>query len=187
MFTYFNDFPSHKLNIVVTPSSLTDITINNNHTVTNTFTMRSHSLFQALGLSSVANNPDVFSNIVPHSPAPDRVTFVRPLAEHEAAHGRRRMLESILFGVSVTGVAGSAASALDMDAFAASTLENEQKNCDPKKDPKCIPKISADQALCTYGQSGAARGEACKRVKAAGGSLPSAASQGRSLGGAYAM
>jgi hypothetical protein len=97
------------------------------------------------------------------------------------------MLESILFGASVTGVAGSAASALDMDAFAASTLENDKKNCDPKKDPKCIPKISADQALCTYGQSGAARGEACKRVKAAGGSLPSAASQGRSLGGAYAM
>jgi hypothetical protein len=46
-------------------------------------------------------------------------------------------------------------------------LENDTKNCDPKKDPKCIPTLDADQALCKYGQSGNARGEACKRAKEA--------------------
>jgi len=74
-----------------------------------------------------------------------------------------------------------------MDAFMNSQLESDTKNCDPKRDPKCIPKLSADEALCKYGQSGNARGEACKRVKQAGGTLPSAQPQGKSLGGAYAM
>jgi hypothetical protein len=50
-------------------------------------------------------------------------------------------------------------------------LEADTTNCDPKRDPKCIPKLNSDEALCKYGQSGAARGEACKRVKEAGGSL----------------
>jgi hypothetical protein len=46
-------------------------------------------------------------------------------------------------------------------------LAADTNNCDPKKDPKCIPKLNSDEALCKYGQSGAARGEACKRVKEA--------------------
>lgn len=54
-------------------------------------------------------------------------------------------------------------------------------------DPKCIPKLTQDEALCKYGQSGDARGDACKRVKQGGGSLPSGKPQGKSLGGAYAM
>ena len=66
-------------------------------------------------------------------------------------------------------------------------LKADEKNCNPKLDPKCIPKLSADEALCKYGQSGEARGEACKRVKKSGGELPSAKPQGKSLGGAYAM
>ena len=66
-------------------------------------------------------------------------------------------------------------------------LDNDQKNCDPKKDPKCIPQLSHDEALCQYGQSGNARSEACKRVKASGKKLPDAKPQGKSLGGAYAM
>lgn len=79
-----------------------------------------------------------------------------------------------------------AANALDMDAFANSQIEADIKNCDPKRDPKCIPKLNADEALCKYGQSGNARGEACKRVKAAGGDV-SQKPQGATLGGAYAM
>lgn len=66
-------------------------------------------------------------------------------------------------------------------------LVNDTKNCDPKKDPKCIPPLTSDEALCKYGQSGEARGEACKRVKEGGKELPSAKPQGKSLGGAYAM
>jgi hypothetical protein len=85
-------------------------------------------------------------------------------------------------------VMNGAANALDMDAFINRELESDTKNCNPKKDPKCMPKLSADEALCQYGQSGEKRSEACKRVRAAGGSLPDpAASQGKSLGGAYAM
>eukprot|EP00568_Trieres_chinensis_P009302 CAMPEP_0183291548 /NCGR_PEP_ID=MMETSP0160_2-20130417/928_1 /TAXON_ID=2839 ORGANISM="Odontella Sinensis, Strain Grunow 1884" /NCGR_SAMPLE_ID=MMETSP0160_2 /ASSEMBLY_ACC=CAM_ASM_000250 /LENGTH=153 /DNA_ID=CAMNT_0025452369 /DNA_START=163 /DNA_END=624 /DNA_ORIENTATION=+ len=76
--------------------------------------------------------------------------------------------------------------ALDIDAFMNAELEKDLKNCDPKKDPKCIPKLSQDEALCKYGQSGNARGEACKRVKEGGGTLDKKP-QGKSLGGAYAM
>jgi hypothetical protein len=66
-------------------------------------------------------------------------------------------------------------------------LESDTKNCDPKKDPKCLPKLTEDAALCKYGQSGEARAAACKRYKASGGALPAAGAQGKSLGGAYAM
>ena len=76
--------------------------------------------------------------------------------------------------------------ALDMDAFANSELDKDQKNCNPKVDPKCAPQLSADEAMCKYGQSGEARGEACKRFKAAGGSLNKPGSAGVSPGGAYA-
>jgi hypothetical protein len=41
--------------------------------------------------------------------------------------------------------------------------------------------------MCKYGQNGELRGLACERVKAAGGALPNKGSQGKSLGGAYAM
>ena len=70
--------------------------------------------------------------------------------------------------------------------FSTSQLESDQKNCDPKRDPKCIQELSGDEALCKYGSSGRARGEACKRFKAAGGKLPGK-SGGKTLGGAYAI
>ena len=41
--------------------------------------------------------------------------------------------------------------------------------------------------MCKYGQSGEARGEACRRVKESGGALPKASAPVKSLGGAYAM
>jgi hypothetical protein len=45
---------------------------------------------------------------------------------------------------------------------------------------------TADEALCQYGKSGQARGEACQRVKNLGGKLPEI-NKVKSLGGAYAM
>ena len=66
-------------------------------------------------------------------------------------------------------------------------LDSDTKNCDPSKDSKCLPKLSADEAMCKYGQSGEARGEACRRVKELGGSLPKSGTKEKSLGGAYAM
>ena len=114
--------------------------------------------------------------------------------------GRRHAFLSVMAaGVSLAPVSFSSSSssssiamnanALDMDALINRELDSDTKNCDPKKDPKCMPKLSADEALCQYGQVGAAKKmEACQRVKAAGGKLPDpAASQGKSLGGAYAM
>jgi len=106
-----------------------------------------------------------------------------------ASTGRREMIGAV-FGTIAFGITassgGEAANALDMDAFMNSELESDKKNCDPKRDPKCIPKLTEDEALCKYGQSGNARGEACKRVKQAGGELPGQ-QKVKSLGGAYAM
>jgi len=99
----------------------------------------------------------------------------------------RRQAIGAIFGGSVAFVGASAANALDMDAFVNAQIEADKKNCNPKVDPKCAPTLTKDEALCKYGQSGDARGEACKRVKQAGGALPSAKPSGKSLGGAYAM
>merc|ERR1719203_2658459 len=78
---------------------------------------------------------------------------------------QRRAALGSLFGVAVAVVSVTPVNALDMEAFANRELVNDTKNCDPKKDPKCIPPLTSDEALCKYGQSGEARGEACKRVK----------------------
>ena len=86
-----------------------------------------------------------------------------------------------------TIAATRASNALDMDAFMNAELASDKKNCDPKKDPKCIPKLSEDEALCKYGQGGKAKGEACKRLKSQGIEVPTSAPGGKSLGGAYAM
>ena len=87
-------------------------------------------------------------------------------------------------GVVATRFADNAV-ALDMDAFMNAELESDEKNCDPKRDPKCKPKLSQDEALCQYGQGAKAK-EACKRVKVAGGDATQKGG-GKSLGGAYAM
>eukprot|EP00980_Cylindrotheca_fusiformis_P015576 scaffold4447_cov120-Cylindrotheca_fusiformis.AAC.9 len=101
----------------------------------------------------------------------------------EPLFGRRAAFQSIMLGAAM--LAPAVSNGLDMDAFMNSQLDSDTKNCDPKKDPKCMPKLSADEAMCQYGQSGTARGEACKRVKASGGKLPSPTKE-KSLGGAYA-
>ena len=92
-----------------------------------------------------------------------------------------------MFAGTAAALAGpSVSSTLDMDAFMNAELDKDKKNCNPKTDPKCAPKLNQDEALCVYGQSGNARAEACKRVKAAGGKLPSVSKE-KSLGGAYAI
>ncbi|GKY95236.1 hypothetical protein MPSEU_000486400 [Mayamaea pseudoterrestris] len=85
--------------------------------------------------------------------------------------GRRQMLTNIVAGsLALAGVTSyrTTAMALDMDAFVNGELASDTTNCDPKRDPKCIPKLNADEALCKYGQSGQARADACKRVKSQG-------------------
>ena len=64
-----------------------------------------------------------------------------------AEAGRREALSKgvAFFGAAISGFAGKA-EALDMDAFMSAELEADEKNCDPKRDPKCKPKLSADDA-----------------------------------------
>ncbi len=104
------------------------------------------------------------------------------------AGGRRAALSKI-FGGTVAASALIAqpfvANALDMDAFINNELANDTKNCDPKRDPKCAPQLSNDEAMCKYGQ-GAAKSAACKKLREAGKEIPKE-SGGKSLGGAYAM
>jgi hypothetical protein len=104
----------------------------------------------------------------------------------EPVSGRRKALQSILAGASMAATFPSSSNALDYDAFTNSELDKDTKNCNPKVDPKCAPKMTQDEALCKYGQSGNARGEACKRFKAEGGQLPTSTKE-KSLGGAYAI
>ena len=47
--------------------------------------------------------------------------------------------------------ADGAAGALDFDAFERGEIASDTAKCDPKRDPKCIPKLSSDEALCQYG------------------------------------
>mmetsp|Transcript_10521 Transcript_10521/g.18571 ORF Transcript_10521/g.18571 Transcript_10521/m.18571 type:complete len:142 (-) Transcript_10521:177-602(-) len=135
-----------------------------------------------LGVSALAGNDNAF-----HRPEV-KSNVQEPLKTlDEPQFGRRKALQAILAGASVAATFPSVATnALDMDAFMSSELEKDQKQCNPKLDPKCAPKMTQDEALCKYGQSGNARAEACKKFKQAGGELPSATKE-KSLGGAYAI
>ncbi len=103
-------------------------------------------------------------------------------------NSRRNFLTNLapLAGAAAFTVMSNPALALDFDAFEKSEIASDTAKCDPKKDPKCIPKLSKDEALCQYGGGGQARGEACMRVRKAGGTLPEIKKE-KSLGGAYAM
>ncbi|KAL3770917.1 hypothetical protein ACHAWU_003226 [Discostella pseudostelligera] len=87
---------------------------------------------------------------------------------------------------TTTAASSPSAYALDFDSFERGEIASDTAKCDPKKDPKCIPKLTSDEALCQYGGGGEARGEACMRVRKAGGKLPEIKKE-KSLGGAYAM
>ena len=104
----------------------------------------------------------------------------------ESPSSRRNFFNTCGTIAAGTILAPTITNALDFDAFEKGLVEADTKNCNPKLDPKCIPKLTPDEALCQYGKSGQARGEACQRVKKAGGKLPEVTKE-KSLGGAYAM
>merc|ERR1719420_188585 len=87
---------------------------------------------------------------------------------------RREVFSSLLSvagGLAFVSAQPIVAQALDMDAFMNSELEADTKNCDPKRDPRCVKEMSKEEALCKFGASGKAKGEACKTFKASGGSM----------------
>jgi hypothetical protein len=145
-----------------------------------------------LGVSALAGNNRALHQPVGRSlvQEPLKASSTTAVEEDEKRiFGRRKALQAILAGAAVaasSSLSPSVSNALDMDAFMNSELEKDQKECNPKVDPKCAPKMTQDEALCKYGQSGTARAEACKRFKQSGGELPSATKE-RSLGGAYAI
>ena len=154
--------------------------------------MRHFSLTQILTFSLAPSSSDGLAHssgrVAQHQHQSATTSSMPVPLKEEHVTGRRRALQSIFAsGAAFVGGSANKVNALDMDAFVNSQLEADTKNCDPKRDPKCKPTLSEDEALCKYGQSGEARGEACKRVKAAGGELPKPGSGGKSLGGAYAM
>lgn len=102
--------------------------------------------------------------------------------------GRRALLRRCAALATLASFAAlpAPARALDFDAFERGEIATDTARCDPKRDPKCIPKITGDEALCQYGSSGDARGEACARVKRKGGTLPEA-TKAKGPGGAYAL
>ena len=134
-----------------------------------------------LGVSALAGNERAI-----HRPAVKSMIQQPLKVDDEPLYGRRKALQTILAGASVVASFPALSSALDMDAFMNSELEKDKKACNPKLDPKCAPKMTQDEALCKYGQSGNARAEACKKFKQAGGELPSITKE-KSLGGAYAI
>ena len=133
-----------------------------------------------------------FSVSSSHSPSAS-LTTVLMTTKTSSNNTRRNFLSHISPKVAVaivlvgpTASSPQSAYALDFDAFEKGEIATDTAKCDPKKDPKCIPKLSSDEALCQYGGGGNARGEACMRVRKAGGKLPEIKKE-KSLGGAYAM
>ena len=85
------------------------------------------------------------------------------------------VIKTTIVGAGVVSMFGSAkeVSALDMDSFEKSLIDQDTSDCDPNLDRKCTPKLSADEALCKYGVPGSdSRSVACRRVRDAGGLLP---------------
>mmetsp|Transcript_3045 Transcript_3045/g.3592 ORF Transcript_3045/g.3592 Transcript_3045/m.3592 type:complete len:163 (-) Transcript_3045:87-575(-) len=74
---------------------------------------------------------------------------------------RRITLPFCAAAVAVTTSVDSS-SALDMDAFIQKELDSE--TCNEKLDPKCKPKLSADESLCRFGSPSKRTGEACDRA-----------------------
>lgn len=147
--------------------------------------MRHLSLMRFLMVSSFATtSPESQANALALQGKSGKLQAA--LSSNEGTTSRRAALATVA-GAGLAFFRPSAASALDMDAFANSELDKDEKNCNPKVDPKCAPQLSADEAMCKYGQSGEARGEACKRFKASGGALSKPGQAGMAPGGAYAM
>lgn len=84
-----------------------------------------------------------------------------------------------IVAITATSYHSSVAHALDFDAFERGEIATDTEECNPRLDPKCIPKLTHDEALCKYGVVGATeRTAACRRVRDAGGQLPNASKAG---------
>ena len=79
--------------------------------------------------------------------------FSSPSSPKKSCNSSRREIINIFTKATVGAVLiGTAAesNALDMDSFENSLIEKDTTECNSKLDPKCIPKLTADEALCKY-------------------------------------
>ena len=113
--------------------------------------------------------------------------FSPPSSPKKSCNSSRREIINIFTKATVGAVligTTTESNALDMDSFENSLIEKDTTECNSKLDPKCIPKLTADEALCKYGVSGAdERTKACRRVRDAGGQLPGSKKGERSTKG----
>ena len=118
--------------------------------------------------------------------APTQVSICR---QQSLSMQRREIIDvftNAAFGAGVTAIIGSTqeANALDMDSFEKSLLDNDTAQCDPNLDRKCVPKLTPDEALCKYGVPGSdSRAAACRKVRDAGGLLPTSKKYERDVKG----
>ena len=140
--------------------------------------MKTNAFLFACALTSTISTTSAFGGMVRRQSASISATSSTSLGM-SAVESRRAAFKSLAFGAFGATAIASPAFALDMDAFVNSELDKDTKA--EKKE------MTADEALCRKGQSGATKKvEACKRVKHAGGAITTKG-QGKSLGGAYAM
>mmetsp|Transcript_7012 Transcript_7012/g.15475 ORF Transcript_7012/g.15475 Transcript_7012/m.15475 type:complete len:148 (+) Transcript_7012:52-495(+) len=147
--------------------------------------MNPRSLLFTASILLAGNGAQAFTNTAISRPC----TASSSSAVMMTSDSRRSFLgefSKVAAGAAIVGFTGSAANALDFDAFEKGEIASDTAKCNPKLDPKCIPKLTDDEALCQYGGGGKARGDACMRIRKAGGKLPEVKKE-RSLGGAYAM
>mmetsp|Transcript_29234 Transcript_29234/g.62163 ORF Transcript_29234/g.62163 Transcript_29234/m.62163 type:complete len:179 (-) Transcript_29234:304-840(-) len=132
----------------------------------------------AFAPTSLTTFPAISSRVVPSSNVNVQMTHESEDDYYGATTSRRDIIDSFAnfaIGAALTSVVGigGEANALDFDSFEKGLIEKDTTECNPKLDPKCIPKLTADEALCKYGVPGAdARSAACLRVRDAGGQLP---------------
>mmetsp|Transcript_12150 Transcript_12150/g.18655 ORF Transcript_12150/g.18655 Transcript_12150/m.18655 type:complete len:145 (-) Transcript_12150:199-633(-) len=82
-------------------------------------------------------------------------------SEALSLEGRRKMIKRSAL-VALPFAILPKAVALDMDAFMQEELTS--KECNDKVDKKCQRNLSADEALCRFGQPSPATGQACVRA-----------------------
>lgn len=152
-------------------------------------TMRHLSLMRFLMVSSfAATSPDNQANALALQGKSGKLRAALSSSSDVATSPTTSRRAALAGVASLAFLSGStAANALDMDAFVNSELDKDEKNCNPKVDPKCAKQMTSDEAMCKYGQSGEKRGEACKRYRESGGGLAKPGQAGTSPGGAYAM
>jgi len=109
--------------------------------------MNTRSLFIIAAIFYAGNGAQAFTTNT--TPVSSLRSYTTTSSTSIMMNNRRNFINNIskvATGALVVGITSSTANALDFDSFANSEIESDTKSCDPKKDPKCIPKLSGKSA-----------------------------------------